>query len=122
MQWLKDVFGDVSTLFHFLLTEVRVKGTLPASVPPNALPKGKLINFCTGSHVHFDFDAATRTQLVCIGGRNPYEWVRLAAADAPLMSACAGYGAAGSWPPPPHSSSPPLPPSSAQARSGTSSF
>lgn len=44
MQWLKDVFGDVSTLFHFLLTEVRVKGTLPASVPPNALPKGKLVS------------------------------------------------------------------------------
>jgi hypothetical protein len=79
MQWLKEVFGDVATLFAFLLTEVRVKGTLPASVPAHALPKGKLINFCTSSHVHFDFDLALKTQLVAIGGRNPYEWVRVRA-------------------------------------------
>jgi hypothetical protein len=83
MQWLKETFGDVATLFAFLLTEVKVKGTLPASVPPHALPKGKLINFCTSSHVHFDFDNATKTALVFIGGRNPYEWVRVRA------SACA---------------------------------
>jgi hypothetical protein len=25
MQWMKEVFGDVATLFHFLLTDVRVK-------------------------------------------------------------------------------------------------
>ncbi|KAJ1639370.1 hypothetical protein T492DRAFT_832982 [Pavlovales sp. CCMP2436] len=99
MQWMKEVFGDVATLFHFLLTEVRVKGTLPASVPPFAVPKGKLINLCVGSHVHFDFDAAIRTQLVMIGGRNPYEWVRIAAADGTLLGnglvANGGGGAGG---------------------------
>jgi hypothetical protein len=83
MQWLKETFGDVATLFAFLLTEVKVKGTLPASLPPHALPKGKLINFCTRSHVHFDFDNATRTGLVMIGGRSPYEWVMVRAAYVP---------------------------------------
>lgn len=79
MAWLKDVFGDVSSLFEFLLIEVKVKGTLPSSVPAHAVPKGKLINFCTLSHVHFDFENAVRSSLVVLGGRNPYEWVRVSA-------------------------------------------
>lgn len=51
------------------------------------------INFCTSSHVHFDFDAAMRTQLVSIGGRQPYEWVKIAAADTPAPdNPAASYG------------------------------
>lgn len=87
MTWLKDVFGDVGSLFSFLLIEVKIKGTLPASVPHHAVPKGKLINFCTTSHVHFDFEMAQHMGLVFVGGRQPYEWVRLTEEHEPPPAA-----------------------------------
>lgn len=43
--------------------------------------------------MHFDFDAAIRTQLVAIGGRPPYEWVRIAAADSAQLGSALGFGA-----------------------------